>query len=300
MKLLLTGSSGFIGRSLVPRLAEAGHQLTLLAHRAQVPSGHEVVHSLDALGASRHFDGVINLSGAPIFDHRWSEARKQVIWESRVDLTHRLMTVLERLDTPPSVLISGSAIGIYGDQGDRRLSEDSPLIQGGFGQRLCAAWEAAAGGHSTRSLRTIIVRTGLVVGAGGGFLTPMIRSFRLGLGGALGQGTQYMSWIHLEDVLRLIMTLLERSDASGIFNLTAPEPVTNLEFTQSLAKALGRRAKLPMPASLLHLMMGERAGLLLESQRVIPERAAALGYSFRYETLAPALNQVLTSEGRLA
>ena len=295
MKLLLTGASGFIGQALVRRLAEAGHHLTLLSHRRPLPPGHTILRSLDGLSRAEVFDGVINLAGTPIFDRRWSESRKQQLWDSRVDLTHRLVTVLAQLQTPPAFLISGSAIGVYGDQAETRLTEETPLRPGGFGQRLCAAWEAAAEGVDRLGTRRVTIRTGLVIGPSGGFLAPMRRSFSLGLGGTVGSGNQYMSWIHLEDTLRLLLFLIQEPDARGVFNLTAPNPVTNAEFTTQLATKLGRAARLPVPAAALRLMMGERAELLLESQRVVPERAIKSGFKFQYETLDPALSDVLAA-----
>lgn len=295
MKLLITGASGFIGQALVQRLAEAGHQLTLLSHRRPLPPGHTPLRSLDGLSRSEVFDGVVNLAGAPIFDRRWSESRKQQLWDSRVDLTHRLVTVLAQLETPPAFLLSGSAIGVYGDQGETRLTEETPLRPAGFGQRLCAAWEAAAEGVDRLGTRRVTLRTGLVVGRNGGFLQPMRHSFSLGLGGTVGRGTQYMSWIHLEDTLRLLLFLIDQPDARGVINLTAPNPVTNAEFTDQLAAKLGRPARLPMPAAALRLIMGERAELLLESQRVVPERALKGGFQFQYETLDSALAEVLAA-----
>jgi uncharacterized protein len=293
MKILITGASGFIGRHLVQNLASNGHELVLFSHYTSPPSGHPTIHSLDELsGTHEDFDAVINLAGAPIMGRPWTSARKDVLWKSRVSFTQALVASLGQMKKPPGIFLSGSAIGIYGDHAAERLDESS-ATGGGFGHTLCAAWESAALDARHFGARTALLRTGLVIGSGGGFLEPMARSFRLGLGGPIGDGQQWMSWIHIDDHIRLMRHLLDQNHAEGIYNLTAPQPVTNAVFTETLAQVLRRPAFLRMPAKFLKILLGEMAGLLLESQRVIPERAIKEGFSFSYSELEPALKNAL-------
>lgn len=297
MRILITGGTGFIGRALCSSLNSCGHQLTVLTRNpdaALALRGQNIqsLATLDEWGADEVYDAVINLSGEPIMAERWSHARKQVLLNSRVGVTSSLIKAIDRVKIKPSVLISGSAIGYYGDQGDQVLREDSPAGTG-FAHELCAAWEQAALEAERSGVRVCLVRTGLVLGKGGGFLQEMLPSFRLGLGGALGAGEQWMSWIHLEDEIGILRFLLENSKARGVFNATAPHPVINLDFTRMLARQLRRPAFLSLPSWLLQLGFGERAGLLLGSQRVLPHRIEELGYKFRFETLCDALPDVL-------
>jgi uncharacterized protein (TIGR01777 family) len=223
---------------------------------------------------------------------RWTTERKQTLWDSRVALTQKLVQSLSRLESAPKVFLSGSAIGIYGDQGESLLEETAP-VHGGFGHALCSAWEAQALEAQHLGARTVILRTGLVVGADGGFLQAMIPPFRLGLGGPLGHGQQWMSWIHIEDHIRLMCHLLNSSHASGVYNLTAPHPVTNENFTQGLAEILNRPACFRLPSWFLKTLLGEMSELLLESQRVIPAKALKDSFEFRYPELIPALRNAL-------
>jgi len=214
--------------------------------------------------------------------------RKKALWDSRVGLTEQLVQAIARCQSKPPVLVSGSAIGIYGNHDDAVLDEISPL-HGGFGHQLCESWENAAAAVEAHGVRLCILRTGLVIGSDGGFLQRMLLPFRVGLGGRIGTGRQWMSWIHLKDQVALIRYLVDTVDARGVFNGTAPHPVTNSEFTACLAKVLQRPAVLPVPESLLKLAMGERAELLLESQRVMPARALQAGFRFSFPALENAL-----------
>ena len=293
MKIFLTGGSGLIGGELVRQLALEGHELTLFTHRNAPPGNFKTIQSFDQIGGHESFDIVVNLAGAPIMGSRWSDARKKELISSRVDLTNALVQMLSRLKKPPRLLMSGSAIGIYGDHGDEILTEQGE-IWGGFGHELCKAWEQAALGASNLGTRTIILRTGLVVASSGGFLEAMKTPFRLGLGGPLASGNQWMSWISLEDHVRLMRMLMNQSTASGIFNLTAPSPVTNSDFTRKLAALCRRPAVFRLPATLLNLALGEMATLLTESQRVVPARALDLGFDFRHETIDRALEMAFS------
>jgi len=299
MKILITGGTGFIGKELCKRLLQRGETLTVLSRHPETVGercGDQVVglESLTALTADDHFDAVINLAGEPIADARWTERRKRLLWESRVTLTEQLVDYIARVQANPQVLISGSAVGYYGDCGDRLLDEASAYTDD-FSHRLCAAWEQAALGAGDQEVRVCIVRTGLVVGRNGGFLQRMLPPFKLGLGGRLGDGRQWMSSVHRNDLIRMIEYLLDSPGSSGAYNGTAPHPVTNLEFTRTLAKVLKRRALLPVPAAVLKVALGELSVLLLGGQRVVPKRFLEEGFEFEFETLEQALAYVLVS-----
>lgn len=293
MRILVTGSSGFIGRRLVEALSLEGHELVLLAHHNAPSGSHRIIHSFqELLDSDPELDAVINLAGAPILDMPWTEGRKQALWESRVLLTQRLVGTLSKLKTTPKILLSGSAIGVYGDHDATRLSEEAKT-HGGFGHQLCHAWEQAALAAEALGIRTCLLRTGLVVGPKGGFLAPMARTFGWGLGGPISNGRQWMSWIHIDDHIRLMCHLLASEKSAGVYNLTAPNPVTNAEFTRTLAGVIGKPAFFRVPAWLLKAIGGERMTLLLESQRVVPEKALDEGFTFTFPDLEPALKAAL-------
>lgn len=238
------------------------------------------------------FDAVINLAGEPIVDARWTKLRKQALWDSRVNLTERLVRRIAAAYTKPGVLLSGSAVGYYGDRGDAVLDEAA-----GFGEdfpaKLCKAWENAAHVAEASGVRVCLLRTGLVLSCQGGLLGRMLPPFKLGLGARLGNGKQWMSWTHIDDYVAMALSLLRNAQVSGPYNLTAPQPATNMEFTAALAKALHRPAPFRMPAMLLKPVMGERACLLLEGQRVFPKKMLAEGYCFSFTNLPDALYDLL-------
>ncbi len=299
MRVLLTGATGFLGRALGHALARDGHEVTALCRdpaRVAARCGPHVrpLRAPQAWPAGLAFDAVVNLAGAPIADRPWSASRKRELHASRVGLTRDLVSRLAAAARPPAVLVSASAVGLYGDCGDRELHETAPAAADFLGT-LCAEWEAAAQAAAPLGVRVCLLRTGLVLHPSGGVLARLLPPFRLGLGGRLGDGRQYLSWIHLDDWVALVRRLLEDAAAAGPFNLTAPEPVTNAAFTAALGRALRRPAPLPAPACLLRLLLGERARLLLDSQRALPSRAAALGYRFRHAALGPALTSLLPS-----
>ncbi|PTN12692.1 TIGR01777 family oxidoreductase [Nitrosomonas aestuarii] len=299
MKILITGGTGFIGRSLCPALYSAGHSITMLSRYPNKVSsifGDQIqqLNSVKHLADDAHFDAIINFAGAPIFASRWTDKRKQILLESRVDITRQLVEFIERAATKPAVFLSGSAIGFYGDQGDTLLDESASVLeQDNFGHQLCAAWEQAANKAKEQGVRVCILRTGLVIGKHGGFLQPMILPFKLGLGAKLGSGTQWMPWIHMDDYVAICETLLNKDELEGVFNLTAPNPATNNDFTRVLAKQLKRPAFLTTPAWALNLLLGEMSQLLLGSQRVIPKHLLDSGYQFKYTELEAALENVL-------
>lgn len=298
--ILVTGATGFIGVPLCAKLEELGYSVTALTRdvrRAREWLGDKVrlVTSLDELDRTA-FDGVINLAGEPLANRRWNENLKSEVRRSRIGLTEALFDYFERIGDFPKVLISGSAVGIYGKQGDDPVTEESQLSVEGFASELCRDWEASAERFSDKGTRVCRLRIGIVLGPNGGALKAMLPPFKLGLGGRMGHGRQWMSWIHREDLLGIILLCLADPLVRGPVNGTAPNPVTNRVFARTLARTLRRPALVPVPGFALRLMMGELADeLLLAGQRVLPSVAIARGYTFQYPELGPALEQVLTA-----
>jgi len=300
MKILVTGGTGFIGKALVKTLVGEGHHVTVLSRTPELVEplfGPEVfgLGHVDFLAPEMSFEVIVNLAGAPIFDARWSEARKQLIRTSRIVLTEQLVDCIERMSVKPKLLISGSAIGYYGDQGDAELTEES-LGCPDFSHRLCADWEAVARRAAQFGVRVCLMRTGLVIAEDGGLLQRMLPPFRLGLGGRLGSGRQWMSWIHRQDWIDIALTMIADESMQGAYNATAPNPVTNREFTCTLARRLHRPALFPAPASVLKCLLGEMSELVLGSQRVLPERLLQQGFKFHYPDLDGALRAALAAK----
>ncbi|MGB4075283.1 TIGR01777 family oxidoreductase [Pseudomonas sp.] len=298
MHILLTGGTGLIGRALCRHWLQQGHQLTVWSRRPeQVKAlcGGAVcgIGRLDEL-AEESLDAVVNLAGAPIADRPWTRKRKALLWASRVSLTEQLLAWLETREQKPRVLLSGSAVGWYGDGGERELHEDTPPVSEDFAAQLCGAWEETAQRAEELGMRVVLLRTGLVLSADGGLLKRLLLPFKLGLGGPLGSGRQWMPWIHLADQIALIDFLLQQEGASGPYNACAPTPVRNREFSQALGRALHRPAFLPAPAFALRLGLGELSGLLLGGQRALPLRLSAAGFSFRFTQLDVALADLLS------
>lgn len=298
MHILITGGTGFIGRHLCQLLHDHNHTLTVFSRQAdfrvrEICGEVGVIHGIDELTAAHRFDAVINLAGEPIIGPPWTQKRKQILWDSRVTLTERLVEWIGRAEQKPAVLVSGSAVGFYGDQGDRILNEETPPVEKGFGQKLCAAWEQAASQAETLGVRVCRIRTAPVLGKGGGLLARMLPMFRLGLGGRLGSGKQWFPWVHLEDHIHMTKRLIDDTELSGPFNLAAPNPVTNAQFTATLARILKRPAFMHIPAPVLQLLMGEMAEILLASQRAIPARFQDMDFPLTFQTLDTALEQIL-------
>lgn len=297
MNIFMTGGTGLIGRALCKALLEEDHQITVLSRQPEkVPAlcGASVVSmaSLDDWQTTQKFDAIINIAGEPIGDRYWSTQQKQRLWNSRVALTERLVQCIAASDHQPDVFLSGSAIGYYADQGDVVLDE-SVACGENFPARLCVAWEAAALFAEPLGVRVCLLRTGLVLSRHGGLLQRLILPFSLGLGARLGHGEQWMSWVHIDDYVAMILRLLHDTTLRGAFNMTAPNPVTNGTFTRQLASVLHRPAVLTAPAICLKCLMGERAVLLLKGQRVLPVKIQATGFQFRYPTLAAALGNII-------
>ncbi len=298
MRILLTGGTGLIGRALCQHWQRAGHELTVWSRQAHhVPrlcSGAEGIGSLDALAGRPPVDAVVNLAGAPIADRPWSAQRRALLWASRVDLTQQLVDWIGRQAQRPTVMVSGSAVGWYGDGGERVLNESAPAGQQDFGSRLCVAWEEAAERASALGVRVVRVRTAPVLSASGGMLARLRLPFSLGLGGRLGSGRQWMPWIHLDDEVRLIDHVLSHPECRGAYNACAPKPVRNTDFTQALAGALHRPAVLPAPAWALRMALGEMSVLLLGGQRTQAQRILDAGFQFEHPRLESALTHLLT------
>lgn len=297
-KYLVTGGTGFIGTALSTALTAEGHEQMILTrrpekHRGRFPATVSLIDSLELIPAEEKIDGIINLAGEGIADRRWSEKRKQVLFQSRIGVTEQVVTLVDRLETKPAVMISGSAVGYYGAQEDAELTEESqPSPE--FTHELCREWESSAEPVTSAGVRLCLLRLGLVLGRGGGLLKRLLPPFYLGLGGRIGDGSQMMSWIHLQDVVGTILFLLENTGARGVYNLSAPNPVSNAEFTRQLARTLRRPAVFPMPAFVVRTVFGEMGDrLLLHGQKVVPLRLNRAGYIFKFETLEEALQDIL-------
>lgn len=297
MHILLTGGTGLIGRRLCKHWLAQGHQLTVLSRKpGDVPRlcGAEVrgIAHPDDVG-SQHVDAVVNLAGAPIADRPWTRKRKVLLWDSRITLTEQLVTWLERREQKPDVLISGSAVGWYGDGGERELDENSPPVSEDFASRLCIAWEETAQRAEALGIRVVLVRTGLVLANEGGMLQRLLPPFKLGMGGPIGNGRQWMPWIHIEDQIALIDFLMKQDDARGPYNACAPAPARNRDLARTLASVLHRPAFMPMPGVALRLLLGELSILLLGGQRARPDRLQEAGFTFRFTDLRAALENLL-------
>jgi len=299
MDVLVTGSSGFIGSALVDALIETGHRPIRAVRTDHGPPGVDAIAwnpeagTIDA-GALEGIDGVVHLAGAGIGDKRWTDERKRLVLESRTTPTRLLAETLAALRKPPPVLVSGSAIGYYGAHPDAPCAESSPPGDD-FVADVCQQWEAAAQPAADAGIRLVVIRTGLVLGRGGGLLDRLLTPFRLGAGGRLGDGKQWMSWISIDDEVDAIIHALRTTELSGPVNLTAPHPVTNAEFTRTLARILHRPAFLPTPLLPLKALYGEElvSHLLLASQNVVPECLTASRFSFEHPTLETAIAAAL-------
>ena len=302
MKILMTGSTGLLGTALRQELKRGGHNVCRLVRPG---TNIEALRGSDGFdvkwepatghleGAGEGADAVVNLAGASIVHGRWTAGQKQLLKTSRVDTTRALVTALSKMAPRPRVLISASAVGYYGSRGDEVLREDSPAGND-FLSQLSKEWEAEALKAEALGIRVVLARFGVVLAKEGGALPTMARPFRLGVGGRIGSGQQWMSWITLRDVVAILRMALDNGAPRGPINVVSPQPVRNAEFTSLLASALHRPALFPAPAFALRLMLGEMAdALLLSSQRVEPAQLAKLQYAFHDPDLATALRSTL-------
>lgn len=304
MKVAVTGATGFVGSRLVNRLQQDGHQILVLtrdAERARLfptvafPNVEIVAYtpleSGDWQNCISGCDGVVNLAGAPIAESRWTPERKQEILASRQIGTEKIVEAIARANPRPAVLINSSAIGYYGTSETATFDETSPAGND-FLAQVCQAWEAEAEKVKQLGTRLVILRTGIVLGMGGA-IAKMLLPFQLFAGGPLGSGQQWFSWIHLDDLVSLILQALTESTVEGVLNATAPQPVKMAELCQTLGQVLNRPSWLPVPAFALELLLGDAAQVVLEGQQVLPKRTQAAGFQYQYLTVKQALQDIL-------
>jgi uncharacterized protein (TIGR01777 family) len=295
VQVLVSGATGFIGRRLVRELRARGDEVVAVTRDSEkakhlLGEGIRTVtwqegELREGVGSSQ---AMVNLAGEIIFGQRWSAAQKQRILDSRVESTERLVAAIGRDAPKPAVLVSGSAIGYYGAHEDEDLDEDAPPGDD-FLADVCKRWESAALRAEESGVRTVLLRTGIALGRGGGALQRMAMPFRLFAGGPVGSGRQWFSWIHVDDLVGIVLHAIDTESVRGPVNATAPEPRTNADFSKALGRALGRPSWLPVPAFALRVLFGEGASFLVTGQRVLPKRALASGYSFKYPSAEEAL-----------
>ena len=297
MKILVSGSHGLVGKALTTSLVNAGHEIVSLVRQSANDSEIEWHPNQGKINGEQleGFDVVVHLAGESIASGRWTEEKKRKIRESRVKGTELLSSALARLSQPPSTFISASAIGFYGSRGDELLTEESAPGDG-FLPEVCVAWEKATGQAEAKGIRTIHPRFGIILDEKGGALERMLTPFRMGVGGKVGNGKQWMSWIALEDVINALRFLIDEPGSEGPVNFTAPLPVTNADFTEALGSVLSRPTLFSVPAFAARLAFGEMADeLLLSSAKVEPERLKESGYQFKHPELSSALKTILGS-----
>lgn len=297
MKIFITGGTGLVGSHLIPRLLQENHTVTVLSRnieKAQAILGNnlEFCDSLERLTSLDEYDAVINLAGEPIAGKRWTELQKQRLCQSRWQITKKLTQLIKSGENPPQIFISGSAIGYYGNKEDVIITEDTEPHEE-FTNKLCKAWEAFAMEAESSKTRVCLLRTGIVLSSKGGMLAKILPVFKLGLGGTMGSGKQYISWIHIEDMVGIINFLLTAPQIKGAVNMTSPTPVTNKEFSKTFAKVLKRPCIFNVPSVIISLFMGEASTLLLDGQRAIPKKLELNKYQFRYKDIQSALVNIL-------
>ncbi len=298
MKILITGASGLIGTALQKSFAEKGYEM-LLATRSEPKKPEQIQWDMEAGFNESDFnrleglDAVIHLAGENVSGLRWTDDKKKAIRESRVKGTYNIVNTLSRLEKKPKVFISGSATGFYGDRGDEVMTETSPAGET-FLADVCKAWEIESRRAEDIGIRTVLLRTGIVLSKDGGALATMLTPFKFGVGGVVGSGKQWMSWISLDDVVGIINFALENENIRGAVNVVAPNPATNEEFTKTLGDVLYRPTFLPLPAFAVNLVFGEMGdALLLASTRVEPKRLNEAGFSFEFTDLKAAIENAV-------
>lgn len=299
MSVLITGGTGFVGQRLIDRLDQPvvtsrsrERAMAKLSGRVRDVIEWSPLQEPLRLPAEHSFSAVVNLMGDSIAEGRWTEAKKQSIRDSRVEGTRRLVQAIVDAPVKPDVLVSASAVGYYGDAGDDVVTEEYRKADG-FLADVSAEWEQAADEIASHGVRVVKLRIGIVLGAEGGALEKLVPLFKTGMGGRLGSGKQYFPWIHVDDLVGLITWAIDNANAEGVYNAAAPNPVRNAEFTKQLAGAVGRWAVLPVPRFAVRTALGEFADSLFNSQRVVPQRALADGFEFRWPELRPALDAIV-------
>ena len=302
MHTLITGGTGLIGRALIDSLVADSHTVTVLSrapqrHQATLPAGVTAVRwdGKSAEGWGHLADGadaLVNLAGEGIADGRWSEDRKQRILQSRVDAGKAVVEAIRQAKSRPKVLVQASAVGYYGVGDDTALPESSAPGNDFLGQ-VCADWEASSAEAERMGVRRVVIRTGIVLSTKGGAFPKLLLPFYFFAGGAIGNGKQYFPWIHIDDQVRAIRFLMENAQASGPYNLAAPNPPTNQEFAQKLGKAMGRPALLPVPAFVFKIIFGEMSTVLLDGQRALPQALEQAGFTFAYPEAVAAIRDIL-------
>jgi uncharacterized protein (TIGR01777 family) len=293
MQILLTGGTGFIGSVLIDGLTASGHSVIVYTRQSIADTANRrYLQSLDELADDTRLDAVINLAGASLAGSRWTDSYKREIFSSRLDTTRDLLHLLERLKHKPSVLLSASAIGYYGHHGDEELGEDGS-VEPGFSQGLCSQWETLAQQAKSLGIRVCLLRLGVVLDSGGGAMLEMARPFEFGVANWIGNGRQWLSWVHRRDVVRAITFLLEHEELEGPFNITAPEPVTSRGFCAAMKRHKRTFITAPVPAPVIRLLVGPMAEeLLLNGQRVVPVALQLAGFDFSFASLEEALSDI--------
>lgn len=300
MRVIITGGTGLIGRALTQDLIEDGHEVIVLTRnpaKADLPVDAiaEQWDGRSTEGWSHWVDGanaIVNLAGAGLADSRWTTARKALIRNSRLDAGRAVVQAVQKAERKPEVVLQSSAVGYYGPRDNNVITEDAvPGVD--FSAKVCVDWEASTASVESLGVRRVILRTGVVLSTKGGALPKMMLPFKFFIGGPIGSGKQWLSWIHLADEVAAIRFLIENKAAAGRFNLTAPQPVTNADFGQAIGKVMGRPAVMPTPAFALKLAFGEMSTVLLTGQRVVPERLQKLGFTFQFSEVEEALKDLL-------
>ena len=295
MNLLITGGTGFIGSALCSRLLEEKHNIVVLSrHIEAIKPPIKAITDLEQLKDDDIFDVVINLAGEPIANKRWSNQQKQRILSSRIDTTENLIAYLKKSEHKPKLLINGSAIGYYGIGRMDDIIDEKAGGDDSFSSQLCQEWETVALKAETLGIRTCLLRTGIVLGKNGGALSKMLPPFKMGFGGKIGHGKQWMSWIHLDDLVGIILFCIKHDNLKGAINGTSPNPVINQVFAKALGTALKRPTIFAMPVIVIKLLMGQMGEeLLLAGKRILPGKILDAGYNFQYKTLEDALTNIV-------
>tara|TARA_B100000700_G_scaffold331744_1_gene467868 strand:+ start:3614 stop:4540 length:927 start_codon:yes stop_codon:yes gene_type:complete len=307
MRLLLFGCTGFIGKALIPSLLKAGHELTVITRkeRNQIRKNSQkgityitIDPSLtinwtntSLLNAVSKVEGIINLAGEPIAEKRWSITHRELIKDSRLNTTSQLIKSIKKLKNPPKILISGSAIGFYGTSQNKEFTEESSFGED-FLAKLCKEWETLAN-DKPKNTRLVILRIGIVLGKDGGALGKMLPIFKAGLGGPIGSGSQWMSWIHINDICNLIENSLSNKSYSGVINAVAPNPVRMNDFARCIGRCIDRPSLIAVPGPILKIILGDGAKVVLEGQKVVSRKIQNLKYDFKYKTIKDALEAEL-------